>query len=117
MATPKRLLHDKWVILLMLITALLMLFCVLFVLLRVETTQQVAILRYKTNLGPAGFDRGPASKLYAHMYLALISGVGSIVLARRVYKLRRSLSILLLMLANIVLLFNLVVANALLNLQ
>ena len=117
MATPKRLLHDKFVILLMLVCILLMLFSVFLVLLRVDTGQPIAIVRYKTSLGVAGFERGASTQLYSFVYMALISGVGGVVLARRIYRLRRTLAVTLLSLTVVVLIFNIIVSNALLNLQ
>jgi hypothetical protein len=113
----KRLIHDKWMLFLVLIVTLLVAFSLLSVLLRIDTSQQITIVRYKTSLGLSGFDRGPSSDLYSFAFMALIAGVSSILIARKVYYLRRSAALLSLSLAIIVLFFNIIVSGALLNLQ
>lgn len=116
MATPRKIHQDKWVVFLWLVNILLTLFSILLVLFSIDTERSIKIVRYKTSLGPAGFESGPTSQLYSFILMAIIIGVAAIVLSKKVYPLRRNLALLVIVLSIVAHLFNLVVSNSLLSL-
>ncbi len=113
----KRLLHDKLILFLVLVVGLLTVFSVLSVFLRVDAAQQITIIRYKPSLGLAGFERGSSDRLYEFGLFAAIVAVSAVIVTRKVYYLRRTAAILVLGLSAVVLVMNIVVSGALLNLQ
>lgn len=90
---------------------------IISVVLRIDTSQTVAITRYQVALGLAGFERGSPAELYSFALAAIIIAVVTILLSARVYWLRRPISIVVLALGVVALFFNLIVSGAILNLQ
>jgi len=89
---------------------------VLQVFFSLDTSSPVKIVRYKTSLGPAGFESGSYSELYGFAVMAVLIGIIAIVISRKVYPMRRNLALTVLALGIIAQLFNIVVANAILSL-
>jgi hypothetical protein len=113
----KKYFQDRPILFLNLILTLGMIINVIAVALRVNTGQTVTIIRYQVNLGLAGFQRANTYQLYGFIIAAVIITAVAIFLSARLYKIKRSLSILILVLSIILLLFNLIVSGAILNLQ
>jgi hypothetical protein len=113
----KKYFQDRPILFLNLIILLGAVINMLAVLLRVNTGQSIAIIRYQTSLGLAGFERADAYQLYSFAVMAVLLSIVAVILSARVYKLRRYLSIMILSLTIIALLFNLIVSGAILNLQ
>jgi hypothetical protein len=111
----KKYFQDRPVLFLNLIVVLGALINVISVVLRIDTSQTVAITRYQASLGL--FERGSTTELYSFAIAAVVIAVAAILLSARLYWLRRSLSLVVLLLAIITLLFNLIVSGAILNLQ
>lgn len=109
--------HDKLVIFFNLVLILMGILNVLLVVLRVDTSQSAAIIRYNTALGIAGFERGSSAQLYQFALIPLVIVLTQTVLAWRVHGLKRGLSIVVLALAIVCVLFSIIVASALLNLH
>ncbi len=84
---------------------------------RIDTTQSVSIIRYQVSLGLAGFERASVSQLYGFVIMAVVVAITSILVSAKVYRRRRTLSILVLSLAVVALFFNLIISGAILNLQ
>jgi hypothetical protein len=68
-------------------------------------------------LGLAGFERASVWQLYSFAFAAGLFALVAVLLSARLYTIKRALSILVLSLAVVVLLFNLIVSAAILNLQ
>jgi len=85
--------------------------------LRVNTSQAVAIIRYQVSLGLAGFQRADIIQLYSFALMALVIAITAVLISAKIYHRRRILSVLILSLSLIALFFNLIVSGAILNLQ
>jgi hypothetical protein len=113
----KKYFQDRPLLFLNLLVVLGASFNALAVALRIDTSQSVAIIRYQVNLGLAGFQRANMYQLYGFITASIIIAFVAILLSARLYSIKRSLSILVLVLSIILLLFNLIVSGAILNLQ
>lgn len=113
----KTYIHDKQVIFLNLVLLLLGVFTMLLVLLRVDTTQSVAILRNNTTLGLAGFEKADSSSLYQFALIALVISLAHTAVAIRLRESKRALSVLALALGMIAQLFLIVVTTSILSLH
>ena len=113
----KKYFQDRPILFLNLLVVLGALINVISVVLRIDTSQTVAITRYQVALGLAGFERGSTAELYSFAAASILIAVIAIFLSARVYWLRRSISLVVLSLAIVALFFNLVVSCAILNLQ
>ncbi len=83
----------------------------------IDTSRTAATVRYESTLGLGGFPKGTPLDLYSFAAVALLVTFVSIFMSARLYTQKRLLSILVLTLAIVALLFNLIVAQAILNLQ
>lgn len=90
---------------------------VIAIVLRINTSQSLVIVRYQLALGLAGFQRGSVSQLYTFAIAAMLFAAVGVVMGARLYFLKRYLSILILSLTVVILLFNLIVSASILNLQ
>ena len=113
----KSYIHDKQLIFLNLVLVLLGIFNILLVILRVDTTQAVAIIRNNTTLGLAGFEKADTSSLYLFAVVALIVVVAHTLLAVRLRDNKRSLAILSVGLGMTAVLFHIVVTTSVLSLH
>ncbi len=113
----KKYFQDRPILFLNLIVSLGALFNVISVILRLDTSQTIAITRYQLALGLAGFERGSTTELYGFAVFAVVIAVAAIFISARVYFIKRPLSIVILSLTIVALLFNLIVSSAILNLQ
>lgn len=113
----KKYFQDRPILFLNLLIIFGALINVIAVALRINTSQPVTIIRYQVNLGLAGFERASNYQLYGFVALAILISLVAIFLSARLYTIRRSLSILLLVLTIVALVFNLIVSGAILNLQ
>ena len=109
--------HDKQVIFLNLVLLLLGVFTMLLVLLRVDTTQSVAIIRNNTTLCLAGFEKGDSSALYQFALIALVVSLAHTVISIRFRESKRALSVLALGLGMIAQLFLIVITTSILSLH
>jgi hypothetical protein len=109
--------HDKQINFLNLVLALLGLFNILLVVLRVDTTQSVAIIRNNTTLGLAGFEKARSTALYEFAFIALVIFSAHTVLAVRLREEKRAVSILSLGLGIVAMIFLIVVTTSVLSLH
>lgn len=86
-------------------------------LLRIDTSQSVATIRYISALDIEGYVSGGVFHLYSFAVFAVIVAGVAVFLSPRLYTQKRALSLMILSLTIIVLLFNLLVSGAILNLQ
>lgn len=113
MILPKKYLNDKAVFFLLLANGLLMLLCLLFVLLKVDTNQGAALLSYRATLGLDGYVTGRPSESYSFALFAIIVTVVSTLLSIRLFTPRRFLAVAALSLNIVLLVFTLMVGSAL----
>jgi hypothetical protein len=92
-------------------------FNVILVVLRIDTTQSAAIIRNNTALGLAGFEKSSSTQLYQFALLPVALVAIHTVLAWRIHGLKRALSVLVLSLGLVSVLFSIVIATAILNLN
>lgn len=119
MAANKHFLQDRTALLLVSSTAFLTLVAVVLVLLKLDSGQGTSnyIISYRATLGIDKYATGTIKDILSFVVAALlIFGVG-VVLGYRTYKVRRELSIAILALTVPLLLFLIVVSNALLVLR
>lgn len=119
MATiPKKYLHDRLILVLASVTALLALACAIIVLLRFGTEGGSGyIVQYRANLGISAFKTGDVANILSFVLFAPVVSVFNIVLSIRLYHIRRQLSLVVLGLGIIVLVLAIIVSNALLVLR
>ena len=113
----KAYLNDKITVFFNLVVILLGIFNALLVLLRIDTTQSVAIIRNNTTLGLAGFEKSSSSSLYQFMLIALLITIGNTVISLRVHSVKRGASLLILGLSIVALIFLVVISTAILGLH
>lgn len=113
MILPKKYLNDKAVFFLLLANGLLMLLCLLFVLLKVDTNQTAALLSYRATLGLSGYVTGSPTESYSFAMFAVLVTVVNAVLSVRLFPVRRLLAVTALSLNVVLLVFTLMVSSAL----
>lgn len=113
----KKYFQDRTILFLNLIVIIGATINVIAVMLRINTSQSIAIIRYQVALGMAGFQRASVVQLYSFPLMALVIALAAILISARLYHKRRALGVLFLVLAVIALFFNLIVSGAILNLQ
>lgn len=113
----KKYFQDRPVLFLNLLVVLGALITIIATTLRIDTSKTVSIFRYQTALGLAGFKHANVTELYSFAIAAVVIAIVAIIVSARLYKQRRTLSLLVLSLTIIALLFNLIVSGAILNLQ
>ena len=83
----------------------------------IDTSRTAATVRYESTLGLGGFPKGTPIDLYSFAAVTILVTFVSIFMSARLYTQIRLLSLVVLTLAIVALLFNLIVAQAILNLQ
>lgn len=113
----KAYIHDKMTVFMNLAVVLLGIFDSLLVILRVDTTQSVAIIRNNTTLGLAGFEKATSSALYQFLLIAVLITAGNTLISMRVHHIKRGVSLLVLGLTIVALVFLTVISTAILGLH
>lgn len=113
----KKYFQDRPILFLNLVVILGALINVIASLLRIDTSQSVATVRYVAALDIAGYVMGGVIQLYSFAVFAVLIAVVAVFLSARLYTQKRELSLLILSLTIITLLFNLIVSGSILNLQ
>lgn len=116
MATPRKLLHDRTVLLLMATTILLGTGTAIYALLGISSASSVVVVRFRPTLVNA-FSRGDSSELYSLVLFSIIMVASAIILPTRVYPVRRFYALTILILISIVLVMHSFVLGALLHLR
>lgn len=118
MAVQKRFFHDKLVLLLLSVNSFLVALIALLVLLRIDGGKTTGyIVQYRSNLGLGAFKTGNSAELIAFVAFALLIYILHTALSRRIYSLRRHLSVGILALCSFLLVMAIIVSNALLVLR
>lgn len=119
MATQKHFLQDRTALLLVSGAAFLTLAAVVLILLKVGADQGSSnfIVSYRASLGIDRYTTGTVTDMFSFVFAALLIFGLSLTLSFRTYKVKRELSLVVLALAFPLLLFLIVVSNALLVLR
>lgn len=112
----KKYFQDRAILLLNTIVVLLAVFSVLVVVFKIDTSQTVAILRYQAELGLAGYQRAAASELYSFAIAGVLFATTGVLLAARLYHIKRAFSLTCLWLSALVILLNIIVSFSILSL-
>ncbi len=119
MASQKHFLQDRTALLLVSGTAFLTLAAIVLILLKLGGGQGTSnfIISYRASLGIARYTTGTVGDILGFMVAAVLIFVMSLVLSYRAYPVRREFSLIVLSLTIPLLLFLIVVSNALLVLR
>ena len=116
---PKRkYLHDRLVLALITIIAILTVIGVSVVLLRFDLSKNpTTTIAYRPSISGSSYQSGKPIDIYALALFMLITAVGAIVLSARIYPARREIALFLLSGATFLLILATIVANSLISLQ
>lgn len=119
MPVSKKLLHDKFILLLLSGNIFLAFLSAVLVFLRLNIGQgsDGYIVQYRSNLGISAFKMGSLTGIISFVVFALLVTVVGIVLGIRTYPIRRELSIAVLGSGALLLLLGIIVSNALMVLH
>ena len=113
---PRRYFLDKRILVLLAVNAGLYVLVTGYVLLNVDSgLNKVSITQYRSRWVTQV--SGPTSDLYQFAYFAFISFVGSTILSIRYYEKRRHIALTSLLLCSVILVFSIVVFNALVGIK
>lgn len=97
-----------------LVGAMFVAFNIILVLLQINTTKSVAIIRYNAIVLPE-FTRGDTRSLYVFAFAPLVFFIIHLVLAIKMYEKNTAISKIIMGLAYIILLFGIIVSSAVIN--
>lgn len=117
MNIPKQYFQDRFILLVLSSNVFLVLITVLFLLFRIGSGHSTYIVQYRQNLGADAFTAGTLWQLLSFGLFAVFILGFNLFLSMRMYRIHRQLSVVVLGMATILLLFGLVVSNALLILR
>lgn len=119
MPIPKKYLQDKLVLLLLSANVFLAFLCTVLVFLRLNFGQGAEgyIIEYRSNLGISAFRVGGIAGLISFVGFAVVVITANIVLSVRTYRIKRELSLSILVAGLLLLLFATIVSNALMVLH
>ena len=118
MATPKRYIHDRLVLLLLTVNTFFAVLTSLMIVLRLDSSHnQGYIVGYRPTLGLSAYHKGDSLGLLSFAVFSVLVLVFHTVLSARVYSLRRNFAITILALGLLLILLALVISNALLMLR
>ena len=118
MELPKKFLHDRLVLLFIMLLAVLLVVGVSLVLLRFDLSKNpTTIVAYRPNVSGASYQSGKPIDIYSLAIFMAALAAGAVVLSARVYNLKRYLSIFILASSVFLLILSTIVANSLISLQ
>jgi len=118
MEDTKNFLRDRLVLLLVTVTAVLLAIGVLSVLIRFDVTKNPTIVvAYRPNVSGSAYESGKSIDIYSLAIFMILTAATGVGLSAKVYRLRRSMAVLVLAATGFLLLLSVIVANALVSLQ
>lgn len=118
MELPKKYLHDRLVLLLIMFLAILLVVGVSLVLLRFDISKNpTTIVAYRPNISGASYLSGKPIDIYSMAVFMVVTALGAVALSARVYILKRFLSVFILASSVFLLILTTIVANSLISLQ
>lgn len=118
MEKPKKFLHDRLVLMLVTLIAILLAIGVTTVFVRFDISKNpTTIVAWRPNISGSSYQSGRPIDIYSLAFFMVITALSSVTLAARLYPLRRSISLFILASASFLLILSAIVANALISLQ
>lgn len=117
MSNTRAYFHDRLVLLFLTINSFLVVLISLTVLLRLDGQSIGYIVQYRSNLGLDGFKVGEASDMFSFVIFAVLVFAFQSVMSMRVYRIRKLIAHVTVVLTALILVFCLIVSNALLVLR
>jgi len=117
MNIPKQYFRDRLILLLLSLNAFLTFLTFIFLIFRLGDGHSSYIVQYRQSLGADAFTAGTVWQLISFGLFAIVMLVGNLLLSIRMYLIHRQLSSVVLGMATLLLIFGLVVSNALLILR
>lgn len=117
MNIPKQYFQDRFILLVLSANVFLVIITLLFLFFRIGTGHSVYFIQYRQNLGADAFTAGSLWQLLSFGLFAVFVAAFNLFLSIRMYLIHRQLSVVVLGMATVLLLFGLVVSNALLILR
>ena len=118
MHIPAKYFHDRSILLLISLNVFLALLASLLILLRLDSGDSSSyIVQFRSNLGLSGYESGESSYFLAFIIFFVLMLATHIILSMKIYTKHRRYSVAILFLATIIVVFGLVVSNALLALR
>src|SRR5690348_6719330 len=117
MLLPKKYVRDRVVLLLLSVNAFLTVLTVILILFRLGDANGSFIGQYRSNLGVNVFRPGSVVDILSFGVFALLVFAINFVLSARTYRVHRQLSVVILAIGALLLIFAIIVSNALLVLR
>jgi hypothetical protein len=117
MLLPKKYLRDRAVLLLVSINAFLALLTIILILFRLGDSGGSFISQYRSNLGVNVFKPGGIIDIFSFAVFAVVVFAVNFILSARTYRIHRQLSVVILSIGALLLVFAIIVSNALLVLR
>lgn len=117
MLLPKKYVRDRVILILLSINAFLMVLTIVLLLLRIGDASGSYIAQYRSSFGVNSFKQGSILDLLSFGMYAVLVTVVNFVLSARTYRIHRQLAIVILSIGAMLLVFGLIVSNALLVLR
>ena len=118
MATPKRYIHDRIVLLLLTANTFFAVLTTIIILLKLDSTRTEAyIIQYRPTLGLSSYFRGDSIGILSFVVFSVLVLVFHTVLSQKVYPLRRHLAITILAMGLLLIILSLIISYSLLLLR
>lgn len=118
MELPKKFFHDRLALLFITLLSILLVVGVSLVLLRFDISKNpTTIVAYRPSISGASYQSGKPVDIYSLAVFMALTAVGAVILAARVYELKREISIFILGSSTFLLILSIIVANSLISLQ
>ena len=117
MLLPKKYVRDRAILLLLSVNAFLTLLTIILILFRIGDANGSYIAQYRATLGVNVFKPGSIFDILSFGVFALLVFAINFVLSARTYRIHRQLSIVILSIGALLLIFAIIVSNALLLLR
>ncbi|MBI2589202.1 hypothetical protein HYW35_03310 [Candidatus Saccharibacteria bacterium] len=118
MELPKKFLHDRLVLLLISLLAVVLVVGVSLVLLRFDVSNNpTTIVAYRPNISGSSYQSGKPIDIYSLALFMIITAFAAVVLSARTYFVQRYVSVFILVSGLFLLILSTIVANSLISLQ
>jgi hypothetical protein len=117
MTIPKQYLHDRLILLIASVNLFLSLLLALLTFLRLDTSHSSYIVQYRSNASINAFRSGNSSELFSFILFGFLVMALNTLISIRVYRIHKQLSVTVLAMGTLLLVFAIIVSNALLVLR
>jgi hypothetical protein len=115
---PKKFLHDRVVLLLITVIAVLVVIGVSIVLLRFDVSRNpTTVVAYRPNVSGTQYISGKPVDIYSLAVFMILSSVAAIFISARVYEVKKPAAMFLLSATVFLLVLSMIVANSLISIQ